>query len=88
MGRFFLAISLTRRLWAMADCEDDAAFNGRPLPRYLRPASIWIIITDTYFPKDGAAARALARAMTAAQAGLRWLIVVDHRNHRRSIPTR
>ena len=69
---------LARRLGAMARLEDEApAFNGGPLQRYLRPASIWIIITDTYFDKEGEATRALARAMTAAQAGLRWLIVVD-----------
>jgi len=61
-------------------------FNMLSLPAFLPPASIWVLISDLYFPRDGQM-KHLAQTMCSAQAGLRWLIVVelDTWRHERSL---
>ena len=43
---------------------------------HLPPAAVWLIITDFYFNLDEAAST-LARRITTAQTGWRWILLVD-----------
>lgn len=51
-----------------------AAADLRTLHRRLPPAAVWLIVTDLYFADPG---ERLARAVTAAQRGMRWVILLD-----------
>jgi hypothetical protein len=54
----------------------DEQVNLLELERYLPPSAIWIILTDLYFGHpDGI--HPLARRITQAQQGWRWIILVD-----------
>jgi hypothetical protein len=69
----------------MAEQVDGASnrLNLGVLERVLNPAVLWVIITDLYFvdPEDttflGETSRELARAISRARDGLRWVILVD-----------
>ncbi len=71
--------TLQNGLKRLAAHEDDnwEQFKAFPLQRFLPPASIWVLISDLYFPTEGRNIDRLAQTMCSAQAGLRWLILVD-----------
>jgi hypothetical protein len=50
--------------------------NTSVLERYLRPAVVWLIISDFYFDMD-TEGRKLGRRIAEAQDGMRWIIIVD-----------
>jgi hypothetical protein len=70
------------RLWEGMDAGRED-LNLRVLDRIMRPAVVWIIITDLYFAESGtssflgATAHELARAIARARDGLRWVILID-----------
>lgn len=53
-----------------------ATINLGPLERFLKPAVVWLIITDLYFDMD-LEAKILARKIAEAHSGLRWIILMD-----------
>jgi len=53
-----------------------AAANWGSLERALPPGSVWLVLTDLYFA-DEADVMSLAARVRNAQAGSRWVVVVD-----------
>jgi len=62
------------RFYTYKDKQDN--LNLGILERYLKPAVVWIIISDFYFPMERAGKR-LSNRIAEAQAGMRWIILVD-----------
>ncbi len=58
-----------------ANPHDEAALNLDDLEELLRPAAVWIILTDLYFRED--VGLRLAERLRSAVTGRRWLILVD-----------
>jgi uncharacterized protein (DUF58 family) len=57
--------------------EDDesSSTNMAVLRPYLSPAAVWLVISDFYFFAEDQ--RVVARAVSTAQDGMRWVILVD-----------
>jgi hypothetical protein len=52
------------------------ALNTAVLDRYLKPAVIWLIISDFYFDMDSEG-KTLGGRIAQAQDGMRWIILID-----------
>lgn len=63
-----------RLLTTPPEVGDDAAPNHASLLPLLRPASVWVIVTDLYWPDPE---RRLAAAIRRAQEANRWVVVVE-----------
>jgi hypothetical protein len=62
------------RFWNAGTPTDTV--NLGVLERYLRPAVVWIIVSDYYFDMNGEGKK-LARRIAEAQDGMRWVILLD-----------
>ena len=70
------AIQSSLREMVERPATDGANLDG--LQRYLTPTAVWLVITDFYFDLDNYnQAGILARQVTAAQDGMRWIILLD-----------
>jgi hypothetical protein len=79
---------LQRLSYSLREIADQASseaamLNLRVLESILKPATVWIIVTDLYFgdlqadDRLGETANTVARAMMRARSGLRWVMLVD-----------
>jgi uncharacterized protein (DUF58 family) len=55
--------------------DEDAPLNLDAIERHLKPAFVWLVLTDFYFSAEQG--EILAERVRSAQAGNRWVILVD-----------
>lgn len=69
------AAQMQRILANPPSLQEEQLLNLQHVRLFLPPTAIWLVVSDLYFEHD--AARALSSAISAAQAGMCWVVVIE-----------